>query len=204
MLDDGIFIRTTQPNSPVPGHSYWFDATSGPGTIKGWSGTVWIPLSAASATALAVQEADGSPNVGGVTTIIVPNGSMTDNGGGSVTIDPKAGNIYANIDGAGSAITTGVKGDLFIPLPITLTSAALIVDQAGTIQVDVWVGSFNALPNNGNSITSSTPPTVTNTIGSIDNSLTNWTTAITSGSRARFNVDSSTTVTRAQLILGFI
>ena len=35
---------------------------------------------------ITVKEADGSPNVGNVTTIVVSNGTLTDNGGGQVTV----------------------------------------------------------------------------------------------------------------------
>lgn len=42
-------------------------------------------------SSLEVKEADGSPDVSGVTLIIVPNGSLTDNGGGSVSLSTGGG-----------------------------------------------------------------------------------------------------------------
>lgn len=44
-------------------------------------------LNAANSGSLTVEEVDGTPTVSGVTEIIVTNGTLTDNGGGSVTID---------------------------------------------------------------------------------------------------------------------
>jgi len=40
---------------------------------------------------ITVKEADGSPNVGNVTTIVVSNGTLTDNGGGQVTVTTGGG-----------------------------------------------------------------------------------------------------------------
>ncbi len=48
---------------------------------------------------ITVKEADGSPNVGNVTTIVVSNGTLTDNGGGQVTVTTGGG-------GGGGDVTT--------------------------------------------------------------------------------------------------
>jgi len=49
---------------------------------------------------ITVKEADGSPNVSNVTTIVVSNGTLTDNGGGQVTVTTGGG-------GGGGDVTTG-------------------------------------------------------------------------------------------------
>jgi hypothetical protein len=48
---------------------------------------------AGSGTALTVQEADANPSVSNVATVILPNGTLTDNGGGSVTYTPAASGV---------------------------------------------------------------------------------------------------------------
>lgn len=54
----------------------------------------------ASGVSLIVKEADGSPNVSNVRTIVVTNGTLTDDGGGQVTIATSGG-------GGGSSLTAG-------------------------------------------------------------------------------------------------
>jgi len=100
MIDYGQFIRTTAPSSPVAGKTFWFDANSPPGALYGWSGS-WSLLSnsgvfvsnstfvgfvANSGFNLTVREVDSGPTVSSVTQIIVSNGTLTNNGSGSVTI----------------------------------------------------------------------------------------------------------------------
>jgi len=64
--------------------------------VSAWtSGTVTVTATATTAvfskkggSALTMAEVDASPSVSGVTSITVPNGSLTDNGSGSVTFTP--------------------------------------------------------------------------------------------------------------------
>jgi hypothetical protein len=115
------------------------------------------------------------------------------------------GHIYITIDGGGSAITTGVKGDLYVPFSITLTSVTLLADQSGSIVIDIWNDILaNYPPTDADSITASDPPTLSGATNSQDTSLGTWTTNINGGTTLRFNVDSITTVTRVQLILGYV
>jgi hypothetical protein len=111
--------------------------------------------------------------------------------------------IVFTIDGGGSAITTGIKGDLQIPFACTINSATLLADQSGSIVIDVWKDTYaNYPPTDSDSITASAPPTISSATKSTDSTLTGWTTSITLGDTLRFNVDSITTITRAVLVLG--
>lgn len=106
------------------------------------------------------------------------------------------------IDGGGSAITAGVKGDLQIPFDCTITAARLFLDQSGSIVVDIWKDTYaNYPPTVADTITASAKPTVTTATKSEDATLTGWTTTIATGNTLRFNVDSITTATRATLTL---
>jgi len=106
------------------------------------------------------------------------------------------------IDGGGSAITTGIKGDLEIPFACTIVRATMLADQSGSIVVDVWKDTYaNYPPTDADSITASAPPTITTATKSQDSTLTGWTKAITTGSTLRFNVDSCATIERCTLAL---
>lgn len=107
------------------------------------------------------------------------------------------------IDGGGSAITTGVKGDLG-PLDFagTIAAVTLLADQSGSIVVDIWKDTYaNFPPVVGDSITASAKPTITTATKSQDTTLTGWTTSISAGDSLRFNVDSITTCQRVTLAL---
>jgi hypothetical protein len=116
----------------------------------------------------------------------------------------KTGQITVTIDGGGSAITTGIKGDLEIPIGVTLTAVRMLADQSGSIVVDIWKDSYaNYPPTDADSITASAVPTISTATKSEDTTLTGWTTSITAGDILRFNVDSATTITRVQISLRF-
>ena len=106
------------------------------------------------------------------------------------------------IDGGGSAIETGIKGGIRIPFKCEILSASLLVDQSGSIVIDIWKDTYaNYPPTDADSITSATPPTISATNKDEDTSLTSWTVAIASGDFLMFNVDSVATVEWASLIL---
>ena len=114
------------------------------------------------------------------------------------------GTINLVIDGGGSAITTGVKLDIYIPQSITLTQATLLADQSGSIVLDLWVDTYaNYPPTVLKTITASAKPTLSTALKSQDSTLTGWTGVIPAGSSLRVNVDSATTVTRVVLALKY-
>jgi hypothetical protein len=106
------------------------------------------------------------------------------------------------IDGGGSAITTGVKGDVQVDFDCTILSATALADQSGSIVVDVWKDTYaNFPPTDADSITASAPVTISTATKSTDSTLTGWTTTITAGDILRFNVDSITTCERVTVAL---
>lgn len=106
------------------------------------------------------------------------------------------------IDGGGSTITTGIKGDLEIPFACTITAATLLADQSGSIVVNIWKDTYaNYPPTVANKITASAPPTISSAVKSQDTTLTGWITSISAGNTLRFNVDSVTTIQRVTLSL---
>lgn len=106
------------------------------------------------------------------------------------------------IDGGGSAITTGIKGDAYVPYACTITAVTMLADQSGSIVVDIWKDTYaNFPPTGADSITASAKPTISSATKSQDTTLTGWTTSVAAGDILRFNVDSATTVTRLTLAL---
>ena len=101
------------------------------------------------------------------------------------------------IDGGGAEIATGVHGFLEIPFDCTVVSVTLLADQSGSVVVDLWMDTYaNYPPTDADTITSSTPPTITTATKSQDTTLTSWTTSLVEGSILGFNVDSVTTCER--------
>ena len=119
------------------------------------------------------------------------------NHGHSVT-----GILGITIDGAGSAVTTGTKGYLYVPYACTITVAELVADVSGSIVIDVWKdAAANFPPTDVVSITASAPPTLSSAQRSSDSTLTGWTVSLAAGDYLGFNVDSASTVTRVTLAL---
>lgn len=105
------------------------------------------------------------------------------------------------IDGGGSAITTGVKGDITIPFACTIDSWYITADQAGSIVIDVWKDAFaNFPPTVADTIAGSEKPTLSAASSNSDTNLTSFTKSIASNDVIRFNVDSAATVTRVNLV----
>lgn len=106
------------------------------------------------------------------------------------------------IDGGGSAISTGIKGDLFTNFAGRIDGAYLLADQDGSIEVDIWVANYNNHPPTvANTIVASAPPTLSTEDSYRDLTLTGWTRYFAAESIFRFNVNSASTVTRVTLAL---
>ena len=106
------------------------------------------------------------------------------------------------IDGGGSAITTGIKGDIVVDFACEIQSVTLLADQAGSIKVDIWKDTYaNFPPDNGDTITGGAEPEIAAATKDYDATLVGWTTSISSGDILRVNVDSAATVERVTLSL---
>lgn len=104
-------------------------------------------------------------------------------------------------DGA-NAITTGIKGDIQIPMAATITGVFALADQTGSIVIDVWKDTYaNFPPTDADSITASAPITISAATKATDTTLTGWTTSVTAGDILRLNVDSVSTVTRCTVVI---
>ena len=104
------------------------------------------------------------------------------------------------IDGGGSAITPGIKGEVTVPKG-RVTGWQIRADQTGSIVVDVLKstggGAFGT-------IAGTEKPTLSSAILASDTALTSWSPATVAGDVLRFTVDSASTVTRVTVSLTFI
>jgi hypothetical protein len=117
-------------------------------------------------------------------------------------LDDAYDNLQLIIDGGGSAITTGIKGDLLVPYNCTVLGWDILADTSGSIVVDVWKDTYaNFPPTVADTIAGTEKPTLSSATKNQDTALSSWTTALTRNDILRFNVDSASTVTRVTLSL---
>ena len=109
--------------------------------------------------------------------------------------------IGITIDGAGSAITTGDKGSISIPYNATLNNVTMIADVSGVCIIDILKSNFSTYPTSS-SICSTSKPTISGVIKSVDASLAGWDTNIQSGDILDFQVLSASSITKLNLTIG--
>lgn len=188
--------------SGTPGSVKMGNATTGTITLQpqtGALGTVTVSIPAAT---------DTLANLAGAQTFTNKSIAASEVNSGTFATARYAANILKTsisfiIDGGGSAISTGVVGDLLVPYACTISSASLLADQSGSIVVDVWKKAFatSSPPTVANTITASALPTLSSAQSEQDTTLTGWTTAVSANDMLRFNVNSAATVTRVTLAM---
>jgi hypothetical protein len=168
--------------------------SAGSSGSSGSSGTSGVNGSSGSSGTSGVNGSSGSSGTSGV------NGSSGSSGTSGVS--PTAlGSFGITIDGAGSVITTGVKGYITIPYSGTITGWNILGNTTGSIVIDVWRTDYaTALPTVANSIAGTSKPTMVSVDKNQDNTISGWSnTAVSAGDVVGFNVDSASTLTRVNL-----
>jgi hypothetical protein len=144
--------------------------------------------------------------------VLVSNLTLTDGVSGDYVLHNGTNLVRAEstssvqflIDGSGSAIETGIKGDIRIPFAGTITGAYLLADQTGSIVIDLWKDTTaNFPPTVADTITASAKPTISSALKAEDTTLTGWTTTVSAGDIIRVNVDSCTIIQRCLVVLNF-
>lgn len=106
------------------------------------------------------------------------------------------------IDGSGYPIDVGEKAAVPIYFACTIAEATILGDIGGNAVVDIWKDTYGSYPpTDADSITGSSPPTLTGVSKSTDTTLTGWTTAIAAGDILLFNVDSCSGIRRLTISL---
>ena len=125
-------------------------------------------------------------------------------------VHPLTGQLVATFDGGGSAVATGLKYGFRIPFACTLTGWTMATDQVtgGTaLVVDVWKDTYaNYPPTNADAMPGAgkEPTVASGALKGTDTDIADWTTvAVAAGDWLYFNVDTTSTVTWAQLCLTY-
>ncbi len=108
------------------------------------------------------------------------------------------------IYGGGGIVQTGLQGDIIVPFNCQIKEVNLIADQQGSIVVDIEKSNFVNYPGGFNSITASATPTITNALKSTDNTIIGWDDDLLKDDILRFNVLSSSLITRVLISLKII
>ncbi len=117
--------------------------------------------------------------------------------------------ILIPLDGAGSALTTGIKLPyLEVDFACTILQWTLLGNTTGDLQVDILLCTYaqfdsgSTHPVSGDKITASAPPTISSAKKGQSSTLSGWTTAIPAGSILVPNViGSPATISSATLVL---
>lgn len=100
------------------------------------------------------------------------------------------------IDGAGTAIATGIKGDVRLDFAGTITQWTALADQTGSITVNVWKAAYSAHPPVAGGLLGSPAISAANKAQS---GAISW--AFVAGDELRFNVASAATIQRVTIAL---
>ena len=129
------------------------------GEVLKWGGSAWAPATDATGggAALYVAEIDGAPEAGTVSYIKVSNGKLTNDGGGTVTLD-LSGSIGTTIvmGDASAELATGTDKNpipMEAPTTLTITEVRLKVKTAPTgaaIIVDIHKAGTTIFTNQAN------------------------------------------------------
>lgn len=134
-----------------------------------------------------------------------PNTMPLNDGNGNLSWVSSARSVGISIDGGGSVISTGTKGYVEVPYNGLILGWTALADTTGSCVVDVWKDTFaNYPPTVADTIAGSEKPTITSSNKGQDLSLTTWTTTVTQGDIIAFNVDSCSTITKANISLKIV
>lgn len=114
----------------------------------------------------------------------------------------RSGAIQYTIDGGGSVPSTGAKGQLYIPLALTITGWTLTGDQSGSAVVDVLTCPYLSFPSGLASIAGTDKPSFSSSQSGQDLVLTGWGNIdVSAGTEMQFYLDSVAHCTRLNLTL---
>ena len=115
------------------------------------------------------------------------------------------GSFGISLDGGGGVISTGQKGYFTVNYPGSISRWDIFADTTGSITIDVWKTTYaNYPPTVANTIAGSEKPFISASIKNQDTSLSSFTSSFTAYDVFGYNVDSCTTITRANLIFSTV
>ena len=110
--------------------------------------------------------------------------------------------INFTIDGGGSAIETGTKGAIVVPVACTVLSWTMLSDTSCTATMDVNRSTYANYDTTVSIVGASSVPTISAAVKGQDTAITDWTSDdIVAGDVLEFDVDSNDNATRLTLAL---
>ena len=110
--------------------------------------------------------------------------------------------IEVILNGNGYVLSPGVKAHVEAHFPFTIQAVEMFADAVGSMVVDIWKDTYaNYPPADPDSITSSSPPTLSGASKSTDTVLSGWTTSVAAGDVLAFNIDSVSLISRVTIAL---
>jgi hypothetical protein len=103
------------------------------------------------------------------------------------------------IDGFGTTVAAGVKGQVNIPTLCIITGWVLTADQSGSAVIGVNACPFSSFPSGMASICGTDTPLLTTQQSNENLSVSVWTPTLAATTQLQFSVTSATTVTRLNL-----
>lgn len=111
--------------------------------------------------------------------------------------------IGFSIDGGATTITTGAKGWITIGYTCAVYDMTLLAGPTGSIVLDLWKAAYASYPPTvANSMVASAKPTISSGIKAFDNTLTGWSLIFNKGDVLKWNVDSCSSITYVNLVMG--
>jgi len=112
------------------------------------------------------------------------------------------------LDGAGSAITTGIKCDIIFPAGLTLKEWVMYGDQSGSVVLDLWHCTYAEFDNAahpvvGDTICAAAKPTIAAAHKAFDATLSGWSKSALVRECWRLNIDSLSTFERLSFLMIF-
>lgn len=129
----------------------------------------------------------------------------TTSGGADVEWFDERSAIVFVFDGGGSTMTTGEKGDVWIPFACSVMGWTMVADAAGSVKVELWVSSYAAHPHaSADLIFSTDQPLISGVRKNQDTALTSWLTSINAGDVMTFYLSEAVTATHVILTLDIV
>jgi hypothetical protein len=105
------------------------------------------------------------------------------------------------VDGGGSAVATGINGDIYFPYNCTINNWVVLADTEGNLGVDLWKTPYTTYPaTEGNSICG-TEIALNAVLKNSDANLTGWTTSISANDTLRVYIRTASTIERFTMAL---
>jgi hypothetical protein len=113
--------------------------------------------------------------------------------------------VTGAFDGGGVVIESASEASVRVPFSGIISTASIICDQVGSLEVDIWKAPFQDYPNSiGDSITGGNNLVITSDDQLLNNTLTGWNLTVNSGDVITFRVVSCSAITNAIIGLEII